>query len=411
MHSGITIAHRFTLRSPGTWRVAGAETWLADDARLGLSVILVVASGGDPDAVAAELTRIRSIRDPRLARLVDVGVAEVPEAAEEGGGDSATTDAGEATVRRAYAALVPPSDLTFADLLGSRVLPPPLARLLVQRAATALSAGDGLGLRHGTLAPSAIGVTPRGRIVVAGAGLSAAFSRSAVADVQTSDAVALAAFFARAVTGLDVDTAADEALGAELPSDLTGRERRLVAQALRGGGPDTVDGVLAVLGTTNGASLLDLRAQLLGFPRTLEPEPEPEREEEAVEPDVGPVAPAEGEEVDQWELERLLEEQRIDELPTLAEAIFDLLHRRFPRSERITSALERAHARALAGPKLNGARWTTIVMLLLVGGLAFFAVKGFNAPFNPSYDLNNPPPQAYPSFTFGPSPTPSPSHS
>jgi hypothetical protein len=35
----------------------------------------------------------------------------------------------------------------------------------------------------------------------------------------------------------------------------------------------------------------------------------------------------------------------------------------------------------------------------------------FRAPFSPGYDLNNPPPQSYPAFTFSPEPSPSPSPS
>lgn len=421
MLSGMTIAHRFALVAPGGWHVPGATSWDARDTRLDAPVTVLVADSGDPESVLAALTRVRGVRDPRLARIVDVGIADIPV-----DGDDA------ATQRRAYVAVAVPPSPTAHAILESRVLTASLARLLIRGAADALDAARAGGLSHGALSPGAIGVTSRGRVIVAGAGLLSSFG-SETRGATASDARALASLFARSVLGLGdttgedegaAETAAWEDAGATLPDELTKTERRLVKRALRGEFPSTVDELLAALGTPDGATLSAIRTQLRKLapvwgPEALEVEPEAvaaedlqrtdlERAEEregATHRGEAPPAGATPEEIEEWELEHLLEEQEAEEIPTLAEAVLDLLHRRFPRSIRITQYLEAAHARALQGPKVNGTRWTVLGLVLFLTILGVVAVGMFQAPFVPDFDLHNPPPQAYPSFTYTPSPT------
>jgi hypothetical protein len=279
-----------------------------------------------------------------------------------------------------------------------------LARLLVRGASEALDAASAAGLAHGALSADALGVTSRGRVIVAGAGLLGAFGGD-VGAADAGDAQTLATIFVRAVLGVDLDDAEDTAL----PKDLTRSERRLVHRTLRGKFPTSVAELLADLGSAEGATLSAIRTQLRTLERIVPPKPEePELDElsAARGRGVGTLpAGATQEEIDEWELEQLLEEEEAEQLPTITEAILDLLHRRFPRSGRITNYLEAAHARALRGPRVNGTLWTVLGLLVLVAVLANVAINIFRAPYVPTFDLKNPPPQTYPSFTFGPSPT------
>lgn len=385
MLSGLTIAHRFALGAPSGWHVPGATSWTAHDTRLDAPVIVVVADsdGADEtDGALAALTRVRGIRDPRLARIVDVGIADVPDS------DDAATD-----VRRAYAAIAIPPDPTVAAILDSRILPAALARLLVRGVSEALDAASAGGLAHGALSADAVGVTRRGRVIVAGAGILAAFGGDAH-EAEASNVQELATIFVRALLGSDLDVADDSTLSKEL----TRSERRLVHRAVRGRFPTSVAALLADLGPTEGATLSAIRTQLRTLERVVPPAPE--------EPEVAALpAGAVREAIDEWELERLLEEQEAAELPTVTEAILDLLHRRFPRSSRITSFLESAHARALRRPRVSGTLWTVLSLLLLIAVLTNVAMNIFRAPYVPNIDLKNPPPQTYPTFTFSPSPT------
>ena len=402
MLSGMTIAHRFALGEPSGWHVPGATSWNAHDTRLGAPVVVLIADSGDADVALAALTRARGVRDPRLARIVDVGITDVRVTDVEGPDDAA------AETPRAYVAVALPPDPTAEAILASRILPAPLARLLVRGAAAALDAASAGGLAHGALTFDALGVTSRGRVIVAGAGLQGAFGGDA-GTAGASDAKALATLFARAVLGLDfdVDDVDDDV---PLPADLTRPEQRLVTRVRKGKFPTSVAALLADLGPADGATLSAIRTQLRKLERIAPPEPEapepeaPELEEAAPRVDA-PPAGATQEEIDEWELDQILERTEAEELPTVAEAILDLLHRRFPRSARITNALEAAHARALAAPRVNGALWTVLALFILVSILAFVAVGIFRAPFIPTFDLRNPPPQTYPSFTFAPSPT------
>ncbi len=411
MLSGMTIAHRFALAAPGGWHVPGATSWDARDTRLDVPVTLLVADSGDPESILAVLTRARGIRDPRLARIVDVGIADVPGEGEDAAGDDATPN------RRAYVALANPPEPTAHAILESRILTASLARLLIRGAADALDAARARGLDHGALAPGAMGVTSRGRVIVAGAGLLSAFGGDA-RGATAADARVLATLFTRAVLGLGAareEDAREEVEGLALPDDLTKPERRLVRRALRGQFPSSVDELLAALGAADGATLSAIRTQLRKLAPVLAPEvvevaPEDLEGAEAREGGAygaeAPPAGATQEEIEEWELEHLLEEQEAEEIPTLAEAILDLLHRRFPRSIRITRYLEAAHARALRGPKVNGTPWTLIALTVLLTILVIIGVGIFREPFVPTFDLHNPPPQSYPSFTFGPSPSP-----
>ncbi len=359
MLSGLTIAHRFALGAPSGWHVPGATSWTAHDTRLDAPVIVVIADsdGADEtDGALAALTRVRGIRDPRLARIVDVGIADVPDS------DDAATD-----VRRAYAAIAIPPDPTVAAILDSRILPAALARLLVRGVSEALDAASAGGLAHGALSADAVGVTRRGRVIVAGAGILAAFGGDAH-EAEASNVQELATIFVRALLGSALDVADDS----NLSKELTRSERRLVHRAVRGRFPTSVAALLADLGPTEGATLSAIRTQLRKLERVVPPAPE---------------------------------EQEAAELPTVTEAILDLLHRRFPRSNRITSFLEAAHARALRRPRVSGTLWTVLSLLLLIAVLTNVAMNIFRAPYVPNIDLKNPPPQTYPTFTFSPSPT------
>ncbi len=405
MLSGTTFADRYAVDSAAPWGVPGATAWTARDTRLDAPVTLLVAESDHSDEVLAALTRVRGSRVANVARIVDVGVAAVP-----GLGKGA---------RRAYAAVEALPTPHLATVLDAHVLPVPFARLVLRGAGAALVAADAAGLHHGALTVDSIGLTTRGRVVVAGAGLAAAFGRGGTAahspDAATeADAASLAAVFAHAILGAESFDDAD----APLPEELTKAERRIVALARRDRGPASVAALLGDLGPTGGVTLSGLRTQL----RTLERVAAEEAAQAEADALAEELALAESlrlhelatealsedatpRELDEWELEHLLEVEKAEEVPTLAEAFLDLLHRRFPRSARITGYLEAAHERALGGPRVNGSRWTVLALLVLVSVLSVVAVEIFRSPFVPTFDLKNPPPQSYPSYTFSPSPT------
>jgi hypothetical protein len=435
----MTIAHRFALTAPGAWHVPGATSWEARDTRLDARVIILISDSADTDAevILARLTRVRAVRDPRLARVVDVGIADVLLAGQADEAGSETSEAGT-TEPRAYVALAALTGISAETMVASRILPASLARLVVRSAAEALGAAKSAGLAHGALSAGAIAVNNRGRLIVAGAGLLEAFGGDTRA-ADAADAGTLASLFARAVLGFDT---ADKDEDVELPDDLAPGERRIVSRALRGKGPASIADLLAALGSTEGATLAGLPSQIRRFAPILAPEPEVAEPEFAApgiaEPGLAEPGLAEHEarqvdtdesgepharaarpiqsaprgatpaEIEEWELEHLLEEQEAEEIPTLAEAILDFLHRRFPTSTRITGSLEAAHARALRGPRVNGARWTVLLLLVLLTILGYVAFGLVRKPYVPTDDLNNAPAQTYPAFTFYPSPTSAP---
>ncbi len=397
--SGLVLAGRYVLSIQGAYAVPGAEVWEAADARLGAPVTLLFADATERASVKNAAERARTVRDPRLARIIEAGIseAEPPE------------DAGVP-----YVVLEHPAGLSVASLLSRRLVPAPVARALVGEAALVLVAAAQRGLRHGGIVPELLTVTDRGRVVVAGAGVVDALVASLPgrrAVTQRDDALALGLLFVRAVSGRDPVGLAKE----DLPPDLTRAERDLAYVVSQGTARPSLSDIIRVLGTWDPRLLRALPSALLRFP-VLEREPVLEvvpitDELPVLEVSVTPAwtpTPAPTDEDDGWGLDVLEDVSVAEEAPSILEALLAALSRRFPRSAPITHALERVRARVTGGPQINATRWFLaggIIAIILVGIWAF---QWMLSPFVPTIDLHNPPPHHYPEYTFGPLITPSP---
>ncbi|MCJ7827418.1 MAG: hypothetical protein MUP36_04180, partial [Demequinaceae bacterium] len=172
------------------------------------------------------------------------------------------------------------------------------------------------------------------------------------------------------------------------------------------------------LGAWNPQRLRSLRLGQAFFTRLVPialPSPEPEvspLEPEALTVDLGAFDVDTLEELlpqeEGWGLDELEELVSLEEAPTLAEGILGFLHRRFPSSTLIEGLLERARDRTLAGPRFDATPWLLLGGLIVVIIVGIMSLQWTTGPFTPTVDLNNPPSQEYPSFTFDPDAAPSP---
>ncbi|MBN2177492.1 MAG: hypothetical protein JW722_07530 [Demequinaceae bacterium] len=413
MITGAVIADRYVLRSIAHTGLPLVESWHAEDTRLGVPVLLLLVEEPGRRAIRPLADQARTARHAQLARLVEVGLVESDDPDHAG---------------RPFIALERPSGLSAADLIGRRILPTPVARALVGEAARAVEAAASLGLRHGAISPELLTVTDRGRVILAGAGVASglvALDPDRKAVTERDDARALSLLFVRAITGMNPD----EVTAEDLPRDLTRAERDLAFVVSSPSGRPSLEDLFKILGTWDPLRLRSLRLDQASFPRRLAPpgvepdaippEAEAPRDESAVltvfqeelAAQVGVadatalvevLAPEEG-----WGLDELEELVSLEEAPTLAEAVLGFLHRRFPSSGHIERLLERAKDRTLAGPRFDATPWLLLGGLIVVIIVGIMSLQWTTGPFTPTVDLNNPPSHAYPSYTFGPTASPS----
>ncbi len=423
MNQGAIIADRYVIESRLDCGIPLVESWQAFDRRLGESVLVLLVEEGGRKGLRAVAERAHTARHPRLARIIEIGLVESSEFEEAG---------------RPFIVLAEPQGTRVSDLLSRYRLPTSVARALVIEATKSLLAAGSLGMRHGAISPKTLTVTDRGRVILAGAGIAAGLAGLDPACgpvTEHDDATALVRFFVEAVTGLDPD----EVLAEHLPRDLTPPERNLVSLALDPTEHVSQADLARAFPPRDTSALRDLATHRSSFPRLVPaalPSAEPDIASDEGLLEAGPAmglasggvtpvstvegAPATrlgyepGEDLDQglieegWGFSDFEEVTTLDETPTIMEAVFGFLHRRFPSWSLARNLYERAKSHTLTGPRFDATPWFLLLGFVVVVVVLFLSINWATGPFTPTVDLNNLPSHEYPPYTYGPTSSPSP---
>ncbi|WP_129338407.1 hypothetical protein [Cellulomonas endophytica] len=154
---GSLLAGRYRLGAPVPGDLPGASTWDATDQILDRPVRAVLLHTGAVARALDAARRAALVLDPRLVRVVDVGTH--------------TAEDGTAT---GYVVTEHVDGPDLARLAAHGPLTGEQARALVGEAAAALEVARRRGVHHLALRPSALHVTPGGRVVLTGLGLDGA---------------------------------------------------------------------------------------------------------------------------------------------------------------------------------------------------------------------------------------------
>ncbi len=443
MHSGVTLARRFTLVSSEDFDLERVARWQAKDERLRKAVTAYALNPEDSARVLPAVARVSSVRDPRLARVVASGTDDV--------------DGGPVP----YVITDRPSGTVLEGVLARRDLSPRLAGAIVGSLSRALVPLNGRGIHHGAIRASAISVSDAGVPVLSGLGLDAALQDLLRAEptspTEKDDAQALTRLFVRCLTGAEPETLEVD----DLPSTLTGPARGLCVSLLKGDGPSALSEVVAAFppdhtalrGFSQSVKALPLRAEVaraelhetVGKPATeIVTLLTLSRAARTVEvayalrhcaPDLaGDVArgalssvsaalPPSAPSVDELDsivpdderalfddleaYEEMVEVQNAEPSRSVWEAILYRLHSRWPQVDVLARMHDEAHTRAgKPGPIPTRALLMTAGVVLVV----FAVMTAFSllaAPVAVDQDRHNPPSHTYPSYTFGPTASPS----
>lgn len=413
---GDIIDGRFALLKERDYDLPGVERFVARDERLRQDVIVDLITSLAPTAVRRSALASMTVRDPRIARTIAVV------APSSGGVTAVVTEAAPGTV--------------LSEILGRRRLDEARARAVVGEAARALSAASARRVHHGWVRPQVISVDARGRVFLTGIATDGTLALQAAirrGGGESADASALARVFLSCVTGLD----ADHATTSDIPGGLAEGSQALCDAALGGKPVDALAKVLDHLGTFDSRLLRGLPASVDSLPLPValaQAETKRKRRERAAAARSSLVkTPRQGIEILPQTLERaqveaaatgsiplvvepeveledlhdlltfdeMVAEQHAGRRPTLPEAFWGRLNRRWPDSPRIARRLKRAHHRAIYGGPIPS---TPIILLLVIGGLvaiSMTAASWFAA------NRGEPPPPSnpltyYPDYTFGP---------
>jgi hypothetical protein len=371
--AGQTLARRYVLVSEEAALANGVVRWGAQDTRLDRAVTLLTFPKKLAEQALAAANTARIARDGRLVRVTDVFRHK---------------DDGPAVV-----VIDRPAGVRLAEVTAERFIPLDIARTIARATAEALDTASALGLESpGDLLE--ITVASTGKVVVAGAGLGAVHG-----DAPSAGAVV--ALWLR-------DTIAVDGI---LPEEVTSDERTLIKDAAAG--KDVAIASVLERVERAEASLRGFKTATLRYDR-LVPLPLPVLAEDDVDAapagDVvtaGPDTALGDTDLDAldeslWDLEDELDRDS-EQVPSLTEAFFDFLHRRFPDSPWIARAAERAHAHTLAGPRFNPAPWMILALLGFLSVMGYLAWAWTIAPYDPDVDLYINPQQTWPAFTFDPS--------
>lgn len=441
MQAGDTIGRRFLLVRADAKDLPGLDRYLAKDTRLHEDVTVDVITSRAPSAVVRAAQKARVLRDRRLGRVLAAGIERVD---------------GE---RIFYVVTERPCGVRLDGLIGKVAFDPASAAAVIGQAAAGLATVLGTGTHHGLIRASSITVNDRGRVMLSGLGvdgvLAAQAGRVKVTNERT-DAVALASLYLAAITAMDP---ADVTV-ADIPDDVTAGPRRLCRSVIKGSGPTTLAEVIDALGTGNARMLKALVAEApsLWWPRTPAVAPiaaaspavdgvladvasspdvidtENDRagddivEAEIINGDVVTADAFDSELIEGDILEMIPERPRtrfggaVDDLDefhdivdaqnqgtqeSVVEAVLERLHRRFPRSAPLANAAAVAHRRAQAAAPLNVGPLLVALLIVAVFVSAIIAAALITKPYVPDFDGHNNPPQTYPEFTVGMTPTPS----
>ncbi len=450
MQSGVTLAHRFTLASEEAFDLDGAARWRARDERLRRDVNAYVIANGPGAEVTAEVARISTVRDPRLARVIASGT------------DTSTEPAVH------YVVVDRPRGTDLGDALSRRSLPPRLAGSIVGSIARALVPLSARGIHHGAIRSSAVTVSEAGVPVLSGLGIDGHLrgDRASSSDAGSRDAIDLVHLYIECVTGLQAPDAAAADLPEELPAGAGALCVSVLEKSAEIGLSDVGDAFPpdhgALRGFAGAVRSLPLRTEVaqaemhetFGRPAAdivsaevlseasrivavsaaashaapdlrsdvvserlesvaaalpvEEPEEEPVEEELVEEEPPAPVPAPEvpADERDMFDdlaaFDAMSDEQNSGPSRSVWEAMVEPFHRRWPSSPVFARVYESAHARAGRPGPIR-----TRLLLLLVGAAAvvaawMVALDLLEQPFTTDMDRHNPPPNSYPAYTYGP---------
>ncbi|NTV38902.1 MAG: hypothetical protein HGA51_02955, partial [Demequinaceae bacterium] len=91
---------------------------------------------------------------------------------------------------------------------------------------------------------------------------------------------------------------------------------------------------------------------------------------------------------------------------SVAEAVLERLHQRFPSSAPLANAAAVARRRAQAAAPLNAGPLLVAILLVTVFVAAIVGASLLTKPYVPDFDGYNNPAQTYPEYTVGMTPTP-----
>jgi len=435
---GDIIARRFVVVRAEDADLPGVDRFLAKDTRLAVDVTIDIITSSAPSSVIRAAQRARVVRDKRLVRVLATGTER------------------EAASRLSFVVTERPQGVRLDALLGKVAFAPASAAAVVGEAAAALAAVAHGKNHHGMVRPEAITVTETGRVMLSGLGIDGELaSQAGLAKGRTerADAIALAGVFLTAVTA----KAPHEASKSDLPDDLSHAAKKLCGRFIDGAGPATLAEVVRALGPGDARVLRALVAEAptLWWPRAagvlaagigsqavvadneaiheaetdaaiVADEPEVLADDEVADDEVADDEVAEtdvavptarprtrfGGAVDDLdEFRDIVADQNTTSPPSVAEAILERLHQRFPRSASLGTAATAAHRRAQASAPLNVAPLLVSLLVVALFVAAIIAAALITKPYTPEFDGHNNPPQTFPAFTPGPTPTPAPSGS
>ncbi|WP_203750512.1 protein kinase family protein [Cellulomonas chitinilytica] len=179
---GTVLAGRYRVVQPVASDLVGSSAWQATDQILDRPVrVRVLESGAVAPALDAA-RRAALVTDPRLVRVLDVGT-------HEGVG---------------YVVTEQVSGPSLAELVARGPLGADQARAIVGEAASALEVARRRGVHHLALRPSALHVSPDGRVMLSGLALDAALRGEPSGDARATtraDTVGLVRLLYTALTG------------------------------------------------------------------------------------------------------------------------------------------------------------------------------------------------------------------
>lgn len=447
MQAGDTIGRQFLLVRADETDLPGLSRYYAKDLRLNRAVTVDIITSRAPSAVIRSAQKARVLRDKRLSRVIAAGIERV------------------GTERIFYVASERPKGVRLDELLGRVAFAPASAAAVIGQAAAALASVAGVGTHHGLLTAASITVTGKGRVMLSGVGVDGVIAAQAgrvKVTNERADAVALARLYLAAITAMDPS----DVTAANIPADVPQAARDLCLALIKRAGPTSLAEVTAAFGTGDSRVLKALvgEARSLWWPRSPEAIALPAAEGMGIEADAsadettilagpdGPgTEPLDAEPLDGEVVEGelvtgelvtvaepdsdLIEGDVIDVVParprtrfggavddldefhdivaaqnegtqqSVAEAILDRLHQRFPASAPLANAAEVARRRAQAAAPLNVG---PLLLALLMVALFVSAVIGaslLTKPYVPDFDGHNNPPQTYPEYTVGKTPT------
>ena len=155
---GTTLVARYALTAPLPHDLTNVAVWAADDQVLGREVRVVLPSGPHVAATLDAARRAALVSDPRLLRVLDVGVDRVADAM---GGPGTEVP---------YVVTEMVQGPTVGELVATAPFSPGAARTIVGEAASALEAARRRGLHHWALRPESVRIVGN-RVVVTGLGV------------------------------------------------------------------------------------------------------------------------------------------------------------------------------------------------------------------------------------------------